>query len=180
MWLRSAKSLKEKKTLRMLLVTPTTFIDILVGKLLVVLVFQLPITCLVLAILGAFTGAVPLILLFVFVGACFSFSTGLLFGSLLNSMPSANTLSGFIAILFTMDGIFVGQLGELLGNSLVLKIVRFIPTYYLADGVINASQNIGTPGGNLLDIGILLVSMLIFLALATWALRRQSAVLAII
>jgi ABC-2 type transport system permease protein len=171
---------KEKKTLRMLLVSPASFIDILVGKLLVVLVFQLAITCVVLEILGSFTGNIPLILLYVFVGACFSLSTGLLLGSLINSMQSANTLSGFIAIIFTLGGIFVGQLGELLGNSPILKIVRFIPTYYLADGVINASQNIGTLGSNLLDISILLAGTVVFLAISIWALRRQSAVLAMI
>jgi ABC-2 type transport system permease protein len=171
---------KEKKTLRMLLVSPASFIDILVGKLLVVLVFQLAITCVVLEILGSFTGDIPLILLYALVGACFSLSTGLLLGSLINSMQSANTLSGFIAIIFTLGGIFVGQLGELLGNSPILKIVRFIPTYYLADGVINASQNIGTLGSNLLDISILLAGTVVFLAISIWALRRQSAVLAII
>jgi ABC-2 type transport system permease protein len=171
---------KEKKTLRMLLVTPASFIAILVGKLMVVLVFQLAITCVVLEILGSFTGDIPLILLYVLVGACFSLSTGLLLGSLINSMQSANTLSGFIAIIFTMGGIFVGQLGELLGNSPVLKIVRFIPTYYLADGVINASQSIGTLGGNLLNISILLAGTVVFLAFSIWALHRQSAVLAMI
>lgn len=171
---------KEKKTLRMLLVTPATFADILVGKLLVVLVFQLAITSVVLAILGSFTGAVPLVALYVILGACFSLSLGLLFGSLFNTVQAAGTVSGFVSFVFILGGIFVGQLGELLGNGPVLQIAKFIPTYYLADGVVNASQNIGSLGSNLLDVGIIIGTTIVFLSISVWVLRRQSAVLAVI
>jgi ABC-2 type transport system permease protein len=146
----------------MLLVTPASLIDILVGKLMVVLVFQLAITCAVLAILGSFTGAVPLVPFYVILGACFSLSTGLLLGALFNTIQSANTVSGLVAFVFIISGIFVGQLGELLGNGPVLFIVKLIPTYYLAGGVINVAQNLGTPGSNLLDMGIVLVSTVVF------------------
>jgi ABC-2 type transport system permease protein len=171
---------KEKKTLRMLLVTPASVADILVGKLLVVLVFQLAITSVVRAILGGFTGAVPFVLLYVSLGACFSLSSGLLFGSLFSSVQSAGTVSGLVSFVFIISGIFVGQLGELLSKGPVLQIVRFIPTYYLADGVVNASQNLGTLGSNLLDIGIILGRTVVFLAISAWALRRQASVLAMI
>jgi hypothetical protein len=70
--------------------------------------------------------------------------------------------------------------GELLGNGLVLKIARILPTYYLADGIVNASQNLGSPGSKLLVIDIILGSTVIFLEFSAWALRRQSAVLATI
>jgi hypothetical protein len=79
-----------------------------------------------------------------------------------------------------VSGTFVGQWGELLGNGPVLQIASFIPTYYLADVMFNASQNLGSLGSNLLDIGIILGSMAIFLAISGWTLRRQSAVLAVI
>lgn len=171
---------KEKKTLRMLLVTPASFGDILAGKLLGVLVFQLAMTFVVLAILGGFSGAVPLVVLYVLLGACLSLSLGLLFGSLFNSVQSAGTVAGLVSIIYIVSGIFVGPLGELLGNGPVLQIARFIPTYYLADGITNASQNLGSLGSNLLDIGIILVSTVVFLAISAWALCRQSAVLAVI
>jgi ABC-2 type transport system permease protein len=134
----------------------------------VVLVFQLPITCVVLAILGSFSGAIPLVILYVILGACFSLSIGLLFGSLINSIQSANTVSGLVAFVFIISGVFVGQLGERLGNCPVLSTIRIIPTYYLADGIVNASQNLGTLGSNMLDIGIVLVSTVVFLAISTW------------
>jgi hypothetical protein len=77
-----------------------------VGKLLVVLVFQLAITCVALAVLGSFTGDIPLILLYVFVGACFSLTTGSLLGALFNSIQSANTVSVLIAMIFILGSIF--------------------------------------------------------------------------
>jgi ABC-2 type transport system permease protein len=134
----------------------------------------------VLAILGSFTGDIPLILLYLFFGACFSQSTGLLLGSLFNSIQSANTVSGLIAMVFILGGIFVGQLGDLLGKSPILKIIRFLPTYYLADGVVNASRSASTLGSNLFDIAIILTGTIVFLSISAWALRRQSEVLAII
>lgn len=171
---------KEKKTLRMLLITPASFSDILIGKLLVVLVFQLTMTLVVLAIMGGFAGMVLLVMLYVFLGACLSLSLGLLFGSLFNSVQSASTISGLVSIVFIASGIFAGQLGELLGRGPVFTLVRLIPTYYLAEGVVNASQNLGSFGSNLLDIGIILGSSVVFLAISAWALRRQSATLAMI
>jgi hypothetical protein len=62
----------------------------------------------------------------------------------------------------------------------VKHIVRLIPTYYLADGVANASQNLGSAGSHLVDIGVLVGSSIVLLAISAWALRRQSAVLAMI
>jgi hypothetical protein len=65
-----------------------------------------------------------------------------------------------------VSGIFVGQWGELLGNCPVLQIARFLPTYFLADGMFNASQNLGSLASNLLDIGIILGSTAVFLAIS--------------
>ena len=171
---------KERKTLRMLLVSPASFSDILIGKLLVVLVFQLATTAAVLAILGGFTGDVPLVVLYLVLGTIFSLSSGLLFGALFSSVQAASTVSGFVAFAYIISGIFAGQLGALMGKSPVQQIVRLIPAYYLAEGVVNASQMVGSVGSNLLDISIILGSSLVFLVISAWALRRQASVLALI
>ena len=70
----------------MLLFNPTSLVDILVDKLLVVLVFHLAIISVGLAILGGFSGAVPLVVLYVLLGACLSLSLGFLYGSQINSV----------------------------------------------------------------------------------------------
>jgi ABC-2 type transport system permease protein len=159
---------------------PASFDDILAVKLLMVLVFQLAMTSMVLAILDGFSGAISLVVLYVYLGACLSLSLGLLFGSLFNSVQSAGTVARLVSIVYIVSGIFVGPLGELLGHGPVRQIARFIPTYYLADRISNASQNLGSLGSNLLDIGIILGSTVVILAISARALRRQSAVLAMI
>jgi ABC-2 type transport system permease protein len=171
---------KEMKTLRMLLVTPASFMDILTGKLLIVLVFQLAITSVALAIQGGFSGDVPLVVFYVLIGAFFSLSLGLFFGSIFNTASAAGTVAGFVALIYILGGLFVGQLGQIIGGGLVGQIARLLPTYYLADGVVNASQNLGSLSSNLLDTGVILVSTLVLLVISAWALRRQSAVLATI
>jgi len=57
-------------------------------------------------------------------------------------------------------------------------LMKIFPTYYIADGVYKAMQNRGTLNDQLLDLGVLLGSILILLALTTWILRRQSSVVA--
>jgi ABC-2 type transport system permease protein len=171
---------KEKKTLRMLLVTPASFMDILTGKLLIVLVFQLAITGVALAIQGGFSGDVLLVVFYVLIGAFFSLSLGLFFGSIFNTASAAGTVAGFLSLVYVLGGLFVGQLGQIMGGGLVGQIARLLPTYYLAEGVVNASQNLGSWGSNLFDAGVILGSTLVLLAISAWALRRQSAVLATI
>ncbi len=171
---------KEKKTLRMLLVTPASFGDILAGKLLVVLAFQLATTCAALAILGGFSGNLTLVLLYVLLSAFFSLSLGAALWLSVQYGHRSRGSSGIRFYLYIVDGIFVGQLGQMLGSGPVLMLAKLLPTYYLADGVVNASQNLGSWGSNLFDIGVILVGLIVLLAISAWALRRQSAELALI
>jgi len=171
---------KEKRTLRMLMVTPASFGDVLFGKLLVVLIYQLLLTGVVLAILGAFTGQITLVLLYALLGGCFSLALGLLFGAVFNTVSAATAVAGPIMLIYILAGIFVGPLGELLSSSPVARVARLLPTYYIAEGVSNASQNLGSFGSHLLDIGVILGSIIVMLIASVWILRRQSEIEAII
>jgi ABC-2 type transport system permease protein len=171
---------KEKKTLRMLMVTPASFGDVLIGKLLVVLVYQLLLTGAVVAILSAFTGQIVLVLLYVLLGGCFSLALGLLFGAVFDTVSAAAAVEGLVIIIYILAGIFVGPLGQLIGNNPAAKIARLLPTYYIADGAYNASQKLGSFGSNVLDIGVILGSTVVLLVVSAWVLRRQSAVAAAI
>jgi ABC-2 type transport system permease protein len=171
---------KEKKTLRMLMVSPVSFEDVLLGKLLVVLAYQLILTGVVLAIQDAYTGQVGLVVLFAVLGSFFSVALGLLLGSVFNTVSAANAVSGPIMIVYILAGMFVGPLGELLSSSPVARVARLLPTYYIADGLSNASRSLGSPARHLLDIGVVLGATLLLLAVSAWVLRRQSGVAAII
>ncbi len=169
---------KEKKTLRMLMVTPASFEDVLLGKLLVVLVYQLILSGVVLAILGAFTGQVALFLLYALLGGCFSLALGLLFGAVFDTVSAAVAVEGPVILIYIIAGIFVGPLGQLLSNSPVIRIAKVLPTYYIAEGAYNASQKLGSIGSNMLDMGVVICSAIALLVVSTWVLRRQSAVAA--
>jgi hypothetical protein len=54
----------------------------------------------------------------------------------------------------------------------VLHIARTIPTYYLAVEIINAFRNLGSAGSDLLDIGILMGTTILFLVISARALCR--------
>jgi ABC-2 type transport system permease protein len=171
---------KERKTLRMLMITPASFEDVMLAKLIVVLVYQVALTSIAVGIQGGFSGQVGWMLLFIFLGACFSLSLGLLFGAIFNTVGAASAIESIVIVIYIVAGIFVGPLGELIGKGPVITIARFLPTYYIAEGAYNAAQRIGTVSSNLLDVGVVLGTTIILFAVSAWILRRQAAVAAII
>jgi ABC-2 type transport system permease protein len=131
----------------------------------------------VLAVLGAFSGHVGLVVLYALLGSCFSLALGLLFGSVFNTMSSVSAAQGLVIFVFVLAGLFVGPLGALIGGNLIAKITRVLPTYYVAEGVYNASQGLGSTASNTLDICVILGSTVVLLLVSVWLLRHQSAVL---
>ena len=169
---------KEKKTMRMLMVSPASFTDIVLGKLLVALMYQLILSIAVIAIQQGFIGNIAMMFLFVLLGSCFALALGLLAGSI---FETTGALGGFISIasiLFVVSGLFTGPLGALLLNNPVAQAVKILPTYYLADGAYSALQNQSTVAKVLFDGGIVFGCTVILLGIAVWLLRRQAAVAA--
>jgi ABC-2 type transport system permease protein len=164
---------KEKKTLRLLMVTPASLADIVAGKLLVSLGFQLAITAVVLAIYGGISGQVSIVLLYVLFGACFSLSLGLFFGVVLESTGTAMAVVNGVGTLYLVAGVFAGPFVPLLGDHPLLLIARIFPTHHLANGVYDAQQNVGTFGSHVPGLLMLLGTSLLFFLLSIWMLRRQ-------
>ncbi len=172
---------KEKKTLRMLMVTPASFTDVVIGKLLVGLGYQLLLTIVVVGIQGGYIGQIPVILLFALLGSCFSVSLGLLAGSLFQTTTTAGMFAATVSsIIYTVPIFFVGLFYQILGDNPFTPIVKALATYYIADGVTKALQNIGTWSNLREDISVVIASIILLLALATWGLRRQASVAAAI
>lgn len=169
---------KERKTLRMLMVTPASFADVIVGKLLVALGYQLVLSLVVLGIQGGFTGQIPLVLLYTLLGSCMSLALGLLLGGVFQTASTAGAVSGTLIIFYILPGIFSGPMGSILGSNPVAQAMKVLPTYYLSDGAYNAMQSQGSFGGNLLDIGVILATTLVLVAITAWVLRRQASVVA--
>jgi ABC-2 type transport system permease protein len=167
---------KEKKTMRMLMVSPASWGDIVLGKLLVGLVYQIIISFSVLLIQGGFIGQVPLIMLFLLLGSSFGLVMGLFFGSICQTNGNVGIFVGLVSFAYTLPSLVLGPLYIILQGSPLEQATKVLPTYYMADGILKAMQNQASPSNLLLDIVILAgCTLLLFLA-AIWALRRQSAV----
>jgi ABC-2 type transport system permease protein len=171
---------KEKKTLYMLLVSPASLTDVVMGKLLVGLGYQLILSVVVMIMLNGFVGNLPLVFLFVLLITCFGLALSLLAGAVFHTTSGVGGFLGIVSLLFVIPAVFVGPLGILLGNPLLLQGLHFLPTYYMAEGLLNALQNQGTPVNMLLDLGVTVGCTLVCLVVAIWLLYRQTAVKATI
>jgi ABC-2 type transport system permease protein len=173
---------KEKKTLRMLMVSPASFADVIVAKMLVGLVYQLLLALVAVAITGGFGigGQIPLLLLFTLLGSLFSIAVGLLVGSIVNTTNAAGAFGGVVSFLYVLPIFFVGSFAQLLGGSPVTQIIKVLPPYYIADGASNALTNANALPATMLDISVTIGVTLVLVLLSLWTLRRQAAVVSTI
>ncbi len=170
---------KEKKTLRMLMVSPASWADVIAAKLLVAFGYQLILALIALAITQGFIGQIPLVLLFALLGSIFSVALGALAGSIFKTQGAAGAFSGIGVFIYIIPIFFVGSVGLSLNNP-VTQAVKVLPTYWLADGVANALQNRAAIGNTLIDVAIVVGSVLVLFLLAVWGLRRQASVVSTI
>lgn len=169
---------KEKKTMRLLMVSPASFTDVVLGKLLVGLVYQLVLAIVVIAIQRGFIGNIPVVLLFVLLGSCFALALGLLAGSIFETTGGLGGFVSIVSIVFVVSALFTGPLGTLLNGNPLVQAVKILPTYYVADGAYNALQNQSALPSALFDGGIVLGCTIVVLGIAVWLLRRQASVVA--
>ncbi|GCE48494.1 ABC-2 type transport system permease protein [Thermosporothrix hazakensis] len=166
---------KEKKTLRMLMVSPASFADILIAKLLFALIYQLIMTVVVLIAMKGLSGNIPMLGVFVVLGACFSLSMGLLAGCIFQTATSLGGFTGVMTMLFLFPAMLASDfMSVLLQGSPLTYVARAVPTYYLADGFSRAVQNAGWNGTVLLDMAVIAACAVVLLVLATLILKRQA------
>lgn len=170
---------KEKKTLRMLIVSSASWGDIIAGKLLVGLGYQLILAAVALAVTKGYFGQVSLVLLFALLGSCFSLILGLLLGSLFKTTSAAGA-AGLFAFIYIIPVFFTGVFGNLFSNNAASQIMRFVPTFYVAEGITSAMQNRTVAGDLALDIVVTVGCTVALFIAAVWALRRQATVAATI
>lgn len=168
---------KEKKTLRMLMVSPASFTDVILGKMLVVLVYQLLISCIAIALLQGFFGNVPILILFALLGVSFALSLGLFAGGLFQSNGALGGFINIVSILLVLPVIIVELAPSLTGNSnLILQIIKILPGYYIAQGAYDALTNQSSLHSILLNGGIILGWVVVLCIGAVYSLQRQAQV----
>ena len=166
---------KEKKTMRMLMISPASWSDIVLGKLLVGLGYQLAISFVVILIQGGFIGQVPLLLLFLLLGSSFGLVVGLFFGNISQTNGNIGVFVGVVSVAYTLPSLVLGPLYVILQGSPLEQATKVLPTYYMADGILKAMQNQASPDNVSLDIVILAGCTVIFFCAAIWTLRHKSA-----
>ena len=82
------------------------------------------------------------------------------------------------SILYFGRGILVDPWEELPGNGRVLKIARLMLTVYPAEGMVNASLNLGPLRCNTLVASVILRATVAILTISVRSLGRQVAALA--
>jgi ABC-2 type transport system permease protein len=173
---------KEKKTIRMLMLSPASFTDIVLGKSLVALGYQLILTLalFVIVAMGGRAGNIALLAFFILLGSGTYLALGLLFGCIFKTTTAATGVGGGIgSVLILLPAILAGPFGQLvLGNSAIGQVLKVLPTYYIADALYIALLKQNKPGSVLLDAGVLCACIVALFMLAVWALRRQATVVA--
>ncbi len=166
---------KERKTLRMLMVSPASFTDVILGKLLVVLGYQLLISCLAIALLQGFFGNVPVLILFALLGVSFALSLGLFAGGLFQSNGALGGFINIVSLLLVLPGVIVATAPSLIGNnSLILQIIKILPGYYIAQGIYDALTNQSSLHSILLNGGLILGWIVVLCIGAAYSLQRQA------
>ncbi len=168
---------RERKTMRMLLISPASYADIVIGKAMIALVYQFMLAIAALAITGGFQGQVPLTLLFVLLGSLFSLSLGMLAGGLLQTTSATGALSGIVGFIFIVPTFFLAPFIAA-PNNVVVVLIKALPTYYIGEGIYQALIASTTPITLARDLGIVIGSIALLVTLAVWALRRQASVIA--
>lgn len=167
---------KEKKTIRLLMVSPASFADVVLGKLLVVLTYQLVLSYAVIAILQGFFGNVPVLILITLLGVGFALSLGLFAGGLFQTNGALSGFSNIVSLLLVLPGLVVGIAPLIGSNSLLAQVIKILPTYYVAQGVYDALNNQSSFQSILLNGGILLAWIALLSYGAVYSLRRQAQV----
>jgi ABC-2 type transport system permease protein len=169
---------KETRTLRMLLVSPASLADVVAGKLLVGLAYQLLLGVVTLAVQRTFGGQTALVLLFLLTGSCLGIALGLLVGSIFKTASAGGAFTGVVALLYLFPAIFIGPIGQFFQSNILSRMMQALPSYYLAAGLFAALQGQATPADAFFDLSVVLLSALACFLAAVWVLWRQARVLA--
>jgi ABC-2 type transport system permease protein len=156
---------KERKTLDAVLVAPVSYVDLIVGKALVGVVYAVLSAGLVFVLNPSVR--VDSILALIGIGllsALFATLIGLWFGGMVDNTQSLNTWSGFPLLAFLLPAIVGG-----LPNSPLWSVLQFFPPTHTLEGISRAitGESLDRIGVNLLAllIGCLLAGGLVWLSL---------------
>ncbi|MGN4425614.1 ABC transporter permease [Bacillus cereus group sp. MYBK30-1] len=150
---------KEKSTLRVLMLSPASSIEVLIGKSSLTGMITVAICFINLLILGKLEGNFALLLLIFVLGMLIFNLIGTCIGLLAQNVPQTSTIGLPILMVFLIGDFIAG----FVKNEVVTKIVEYLPTRHIGlavSGVIKG-EGFSAITSNLLNITIWLVAVLV-------------------
>ncbi|MGG0759751.1 ABC transporter permease [Bacillus paramycoides] len=150
---------KEKSTLRVLMLSPASSIEVLIGKSSLTGIITVAICFINLLILGKLEGNIAL-LLFIFVLGMLIFTLiGTCIGLIAQNVPQTSTIGLPILMVFLIGDFIAG----FVKNEVVTTIVEYLPTRHigLAVSSVIKGEDFSAITSNLLNITIWLVAVLV-------------------
>ncbi|HDR7624889.1 TPA: ABC transporter permease [Bacillus mycoides] len=141
---------KEKHTLRVLMLSPASSLEVLLGKSALTGLITFAICFSNFAILGVIKGNIPLIVLFLLISIFFFLMLGTAIGLIAKTTASTSVVGMPILFIFLLAPI----LGGFLKNDFVKKMIDFLPTKHLADAMpkLMNGKGLSTVSGDLINI----------------------------
>ncbi|MFW5984780.1 MAG: ABC transporter permease [Halanaerobiaceae bacterium] len=131
---------KEKKTLQVLLLSPASPADVIVGKGLITFLSIVVISILLLFIVGPTAGNMLIIFVATFMVSIFSITVGMMVGLLSPDQRSTGTIGLPVYLLLLL----IPQLAAISEGGIINLLARFLPTsYYLRILEIVVEENVG-------------------------------------
>jgi len=161
---------KEKRTLQAILVSPASYLDLVIGKALVGMFYSLLLGLLLLLLNKGFTGNAVVTILGVVLGSLFLVQVGLLMGAVFSTTTQVNTWSSIIMLALLIPAIFAMPPQP---PAPVSTITRLIPTNRMADAIRIGLSNTASLSNVSLDLLVLAAATVVVSAAVVWALHRE-------
>lgn len=141
---------KEKHTLRVLMLSPASSLEVLLGKSVLTGLITFAICFIDFAILGVVKGNIALIVVFLIVSIVFFLMLGTAIGLIAKTTASTSVVGMPILFGFLLPPF----LGGLIKNEFVTKAIEFLPTKHLVDAMpeLMDGKGFSTVSGDLINI----------------------------
>ena len=160
---------RQLKTLDALLITPASFLDIVIGKASYGVVLSLFGSLVIMVVNGSMVGNLALAWLYILMGAVMASFLGAFIGVAVKDLQAASSVSTVVYI-FILWGMWFSELPGVIGT-----ISKYTPAYFIAEGIRNALFTTAPFSEfitGLVYIGAIIAASLI---LSIIALKRQEA-----
>ena len=158
---------KQTRTLDALMVTPLSYLDIIVGKSLFAIIAVCVAAWAILGLNGGLTGNLPLLAAIVLLGSASTVSIGLFIGLLVDTPERAGSMSSILMIPVVWSAFFADFRGP------VGEVSKFFPGYHISQSLLHSMFAHATFGSEWPYLAALAGFAALAMVACIWALSRS-------